>query len=439
MEAEQKFYTELLSQLRTNPLSFITSLPRELVLELLKYVSRKQYLACGPEQTVLINEEGKVFCFGENRNGQLGIGQNKPLILDITKNEFLEKEQQEIKSISCGQDLTIFVNKTGKVFASGYTIWRNESHRYLAKKPEDVVLLKNERIILTSCGEKHAIFLSENGEVFSCGDNFFYQLGQETTVRHLPPNKINALTGKKIIFVACGSSHSIFLDETGAVFFCGRIKSFESSKIMQMTSLANEKIVFASTGSSASHTILLNHKGEAFSFGENSEGQLGLGDKTAKQIPVKISALSNEKIIHATTGKESSIMLNDKGELIVFGSPYSKYSEDQNRKNTIVVAKYPFGYKIKLSDNKRFTEAACAKTYAVLLDQDGRIFIWGVSGLFVAGLFGAGVLSSNELIEPTLIPNFSLFTKTKEQQQGGMVDYYKKYLKYKKKYMSSRM
>lgn len=443
MESGHKIYKEVLDQLRSNPERLIRSLPKELILKLLKYTKRKQYLTCGFEQTFLTNPDGKIFCFGSNTVGQLGIGSDFSYKNSIIKNNFLEK--QEVISISTSGSSTFFVTKTGEVFNSGISLNKPFSIIMLPI-PAKMDSLQNERIISTSAGDMHAIFLSDQGAVFSYGSNDYLQAGQDNTDKTdwiESPTKIKALNGKKISFVACSSKYSIFLDNNGAVFFCGLVGATHKLGTKPTTpilllSLQNEKIIFASTGSLSDHTILLNNKGESFCFGNNENGQLGTQDKEDRVIPIKIEALSNEKIVFASTSRGSSILINDKGELIVFGDPYIKYINFKNRQNTVVIAKYQFGYKIKLLDNRKFVQVACAEQYSVLLDEIGRIFIWGKEIPILASIRNSLPAYKKPLFEPTLVPNFNLFAREKKQRGGG-VDYFSKYWKYKNKYMSLRM
>lgn len=90
----------------------------------------------------------------------------------------------------------------------------------------------------------------------------------------------------KTIFLACGSSHVVALDETGLVFVFGqndqgqlglgtavRDNKFSPMKLTSLTALPVAQIF-----SGGNHSGVLTVSGAVFVWGRNSWGQLGLGE-----------------------------------------------------------------------------------------------------------------------------------------------------------------
>uniref|UniRef100_A0A672YS84 Retinitis pigmentosa GTPase regulator b n=1 Tax=Sphaeramia orbicularis TaxID=375764 RepID=A0A672YS84_9TELE len=73
-------------------------------------------IACGDEHTALITENGKLFMFGSNNWGQLGLGSkvtvNKPTCVKALKS-------QKVTLVSCGRNHTLICTAQGNVFAAG--------------------------------------------------------------------------------------------------------------------------------------------------------------------------------------------------------------------------------------------------------------------------------------------------------------------------------
>lgn len=71
------------------------------------------------------------------------------------------------------------------------------------------------------------------------------------------------------------------------------------------------------TGPTSCHSVLLTLDGDAYVFGRNEKGQLGLGDVETRYSPVKITscgdsrkALGKSKIVRAAVGRNHTILVS---------------------------------------------------------------------------------------------------------------------------------
>jgi alpha-tubulin suppressor-like RCC1 family protein len=71
------------------------------------------------------------------------------------------------------------------------------------------------------------------------------------------------------------------------------------------------------------NSLILNNNNEIFSFGSNSNGQLGLNllisIYTTKTIPTKLIITNNNKIIQISCGNYHCLLLFSTGEVYSFG------------------------------------------------------------------------------------------------------------------------
>jgi alpha-tubulin suppressor-like RCC1 family protein len=97
-------------------------------------------------------ENGKLFCFGNNNYGQLGIqnckSNNYPIELKFFKNE-------KLKDLACGDRFTIAIDNLGQVFSWGYLY----GSRLTEIVPTKVDFLGGKNIIQISCGSNHCLAL----------------------------------------------------------------------------------------------------------------------------------------------------------------------------------------------------------------------------------------------------------------------------------------
>ena len=66
------------------------------------------------------------------------------------------------------------------------------------------------------------------------------------------------------------------------------------------------------------HTAALTKKGEVFTWGYNSYGQLGHGDYDERTIPTKVTSLDGFVIISISCGQWHTAAITDKGEIFTW-------------------------------------------------------------------------------------------------------------------------
>ncbi len=123
------------------------------------------------------NSSGKVYCWGCNNWGELGIGSedesfHKPILNQYLNNEF-------VIDISCGAEHSLVLTNCGEVYAWGGNGRGQIGNgcNYNQSIPIKVKGFNNERVVMISCGFWHSMTLTECGHVYSWGGNGFGQLG----------------------------------------------------------------------------------------------------------------------------------------------------------------------------------------------------------------------------------------------------------------------
>ena len=274
-----------------------------------------QNVACGWNHSIFIGENGSVWSCGDNQIGQLGLG-------DTNK----RTEPTEIRNlprmhtVACGRYHSVFVDIEGDVWACGHdwygqlglgegTITRNQP-----VKIENLPKMKS-----VACGGSHTIFLDVNGDVWSCGHNQSGQLGRGDTVANIStPGRIQL---PKIRAISCGWNFSLFLDEDGNAYITGKMgrNSYGNQPVkldvmFKIQAIASEK----------DHCVFLDIKGSVWGLGANEKGQLGLGDTTGRSslyhsntLPTirSISCGGNHSLFVDVDGAIWSCGSNENGQL----------------------------------------------------------------------------------------------------------------------------
>ncbi|KAI8478673.1 hypothetical protein Bbelb_435860, partial [Branchiostoma belcheri] len=77
-----------------------------------------------------------------------------------------------------------------------------------------------------SCGSRHSIAWLTNGHCYSFGNNYYAQLAYNFRVQNykenqLKPTLLEMFVHRRVVQVACGDRHTLFLTQEGRVATCG--------------------------------------------------------------------------------------------------------------------------------------------------------------------------------------------------------------------------
>jgi alpha-tubulin suppressor-like RCC1 family protein len=168
-----------------------------------------------------VTEDGDVYTWGLGKNGALGHGDwaqvNMPKKVEGLK---------DIVKIDCGMDYTMCMDKNGKLYSWGSNRYGQlgitGTNTYKINKPMSTSIPPGVATVIEfSCGEEHSAFLTEKGEVFTWGYGNDGQLGHQDKVNLNQPRKLQF--DQKISKVVCGGGHTgIITSDKGLLFLFGR-------------------------------------------------------------------------------------------------------------------------------------------------------------------------------------------------------------------------
>ncbi|XP_031237886.1 probable E3 ubiquitin-protein ligase HERC6 [Mastomys coucha] len=238
----------------------------------------------------------------------------------------------ELLQAASGERHSLLLFSNHRVYSCGDNSWGQLGQRreQNTKRPEPIQALDTLQVDLVSCGKEHSVAVCHRGRVFTWGAGSEGQLGiGEFKERSCMPKKINALAGIKIIQVSCGHYHSLALAEDGHVFSWGSNsqgqlglgKDFGSQATPQKVK-SLEGIPLAQVAAGGTHSFALSLMGTSFGWGSNRSGQLALsGNKIKEQIykPHSIGALKNLSVVYISCGYEHTAVLTEDGQVFTFG------------------------------------------------------------------------------------------------------------------------
>lgn len=69
----------------------------------------------------------------------------------------------------------------------------------------------------------------------------------------------------------------------------------------------------------SNHSVILTMDGEIYTWGRNSEGQLGLGSRKEQKIPSMILTLNDRHIVEVACGSDFTLVLDTSARLWGWG------------------------------------------------------------------------------------------------------------------------
>eukprot|EP01084_Bolivina_argentea_P028328 52673_1 len=269
----------------------------------------------------IVSTDQKLYGFGRNNNGQLGINNNT----DQYKPIYIHWSYGMIKEIQCSQYDTIILTQNGSVYWSGngQVIGNNNSSKTFKHLKE----LANIKSI--AVGYESSLYLDNNGVVYGLGKNSYGQLGlnKKDNDKHNKPMSIRVFQERKlfIVDIAAGNYHCLAMTKGKLIFSwgyngngaCGHgYKSNEPlTQPTQIKFFQNKEIKSIMCGSS--HSAAITTANEIFLFGNNSNKECIISTyDSSKDNPVSINEFVYNKfkknIISITLGySNTKVIVSD--------------------------------------------------------------------------------------------------------------------------------
>ncbi|RVE75187.1 hypothetical protein OJAV_G00014280 [Oryzias javanicus] len=281
-------------------------------------------IACGDEHTALVTGNGKLFMFGSNNWGQLGLGSkltvNKPTCVKALKSE-------RVKLVACGRNHTLVWTAQGHVYASG---GNSEGQLGLGDCEERTSFKRVQffdsqgAVQMLAAGSNTSAALTASGKLFMWGDNSEGQIGLGKESQASSPQEVGV--GRPIRWMSCGYYHSAFVTVDGALYTFGERDSgklglgteqLSGHRLPQRVKSIKEAVSQVACG--AGHTVALTDDG-VFTFGLGQFGQLGHGTFIFEsRLPRLVEHFKKGRVCQVACGENHTAVITDGGLLYTFG------------------------------------------------------------------------------------------------------------------------
>ena len=372
-------------------------------------VGYAQRIACGKSHSLFVCNDGSVKSWGNNKSGELGIGntknQNLPANINNTIGGNVIAVEAHYYESFYSQDNggSYFLKSDGTVWVCGVNISGNlglaSNFGNIISEPTQIPGLSGIKAI--SAGNIHTLFLKNDGTVWTCGKNLYGQMGiQNNSGRQLTPVQINGLSN--VTAISAGYYHSLFLKSDGTVWACGgnfygqmgTLLSFPISPSNTTSTPVQVFFPWPAIAISAGfwNSVILKNDSTVHISGFNGNGELGLGDVKDRNYPVKINGLNSIKAISSKANATHFLFLKSNGTVWALG---------ENSLGQLGLGNSSYkNSPTQISSLSGIAEIAAGPNHSLFLKSDGTLLACGSN---INGQLGKGSSGQHVNSTPTQV------------------------------------
>ncbi len=255
-------------------------------------------IAAGRFFSLVLKTDGTVWGFGDNEGGQLGTGAGSGLPVTSPVQAV---GLSNVTAIAAGDAHGLAVRNDGTVWAWGSNFEGQLGDGTTTGRATPAQVPGLSGIVAVAAGEKHSLALKNDGTVWAWGLNTEGQLGDATQTRRLSPVQVvnsggGALTG--VTQIAAGARHSMVLKDDSSVWTWGYNGFLQLGEGVLPPSNRSTPVRVVNVSGAVRiaaghyHNAALMADSTLRMWGRNAYGGLGDGTSFARAAPVEVSGIS---------------------------------------------------------------------------------------------------------------------------------------------------
>ena len=277
-------------------------------------------LAVGRDHACAIRDDGSIWCWGYNGDGQLATGDNQG------SGYALQSLASRALSLVAGEGHTCTVTVDGRVECWGWNGWGqlgNDGYPFNANTPQDTGI---SGAVAIGGSILHTCAVLANGTAKCWGQNQHGEVGTgAASARVSAPADVAGLGS--IVQIGAGDGYSCARTAEGKAYCWGSGEDGRLGQTGSTTDSLDPLVVSVPVGLSAvtgvsirnEHACVTLSDGTARCWGKNVDGQLGNGESGLAEAPLAVVATLGG-VVRVATGSRASCALTSSGLIACWGA-----------------------------------------------------------------------------------------------------------------------
>ncbi len=279
-------------------------------------------LAAGALHTLALKTDGSLWAWGFNFFGQLGLGATSPDSCDLMPcalNPTRVGIAADWTALAAKGSYSLALKSDGSVWG-----WGDNSNGQLGlgdniERNVPTQVGPDTDWTAPAAGFSHTLALKDDGSLWAWGANASGQLGLGDNIDRSVPTPVGSATDWAAL--AAGWWHTLALKSDGTLWawgdnIAGQLGLGDATARNSPTPVGTDSD-WAALAAGDLHTLALKSDSSLWGWGNNSEGQLGLGDRTDRNVPTRVGTAADWPAL-AAGGRYSLAVKND-GSLWAWG------------------------------------------------------------------------------------------------------------------------
>ena len=299
---------------------------------------------------------------------------------------------------SAGGSFSIGVASDGNAYA-----WGNNKYGQLAQKPTDAAMQKTPvRIPLpdgadssftytqVAAGDSHVLAIGSNGILYSWGRNDHGQLGDGTTTDRYKPQPVKDTSGQpfKAVQVSAGVADSAAIDSESRVYTWGSESTGKGQTPAYSTTRKNptpaadpdnpgQTLHAVQASLNWSFVMALDADGNVYTWGYNTNGQLGNGTSDSTNYASNPARLPNQSFqaIQISAGSWNALAIDSNGNTWTWG--YNGYGQLGDGSTSDKYKPQTVQNPTNTSQNLKAAQISAGVNHSLVVGRDGSLWAWG--------------------------------------------------------------
>jgi alpha-tubulin suppressor-like RCC1 family protein len=221
-----------------------------------------------------------------------------------------------VVAVAAGGDHTALLDARGELYTFGTAhLGQGSGSAVVGVRPQRVNALVGVRLVAVAAGSDTTAVISAEGGVYTFGHNYYDMQGHS---QGLSPRRVRCVASVRARKVAAGGvGHVAIVTDEGRLFKWSVGWAEDATELPAEAGPPDVRV--AAVDLNTTHTLCCAEDGRLFSFGSNTCGQLGHGDRQPQPLPKQVDALAGLRVVAVAAGEHHSAAVTDGGQVFTWG------------------------------------------------------------------------------------------------------------------------